>query len=472
MHRPHATKAGRLKQGIEMSISALGIGSGLDLGRLVDQLVAAERQPKEQRLNRQEANLQAQISAFGSIRGGLSALEAVLGKLVALQQGRTATSSDSTRLAVTARSEATTGTYSIQVNRLATAQSLASGPFSDAGSPLGTGTLTVQVGTGPAAAIEINSENNSLSGIRDAINATDAGVQATIVNDGVGARLVLSAAQTGAGQAISITVSGDPAEVGELGSLATANLTETVAGQDAEVVVNGLTVTSASNSLDDTLEGLTLQLKGTTEPGAPITVTVGQDRASVRGALKELIQAYNAVVGTMGDLTRYNPETREGAVLVGDGTLRSIRSRLADGLLRSGADPGASFTNLVNLGVNSDRNGRLSLDDAALDRALDQDFQGVIGLVNQVSTGLRDSIKGFTEAGGLLDARTDGLRTRMRGIDRQRVALDIRTEQIEARLVRQFSTMDALVGQLQNTGQFLDQQLGALTAMLQQGGKR
>jgi flagellar hook-associated protein 2 len=197
-------------------------------------------------------------------------------------------------------------------------------------------------------------------------------------------------------------------------------------------------------------------------------VTVGQDRASVRAALREFVQAYNGVVGTVGDLTRYNPETREGAVLVGDGTLRSIRSRLADGLLRSGTDPDASFTNLVNLGVNSDRNGRLSLDDAALDRALDQDFQGVIGLVNQVSTGLRDSVKGFTEAGGLLDARTDGLQTRMRGIDRQRVALDIRTEQIEARLVRQFSAMDALVGQLQNTGQFLDQQLGALNAMLTQ----
>jgi flagellar hook-associated protein 2 len=234
-----------------MSISALGIGSGLDLGGLVDQLVAAERQPQEQRLNRREADLQAQISAFGSIRGGLSALETVLGKLVALQQGRTATSSDSARLAVTARSEATTGSYSIQVNRLATAQSLASSPVADADTPLGTGTLTVQVGTGPAAAIEINAENNSLRGIRDAINAADAGVQATIVNDGVGARLVLSAAQTGAGQAISITVSGDPAEVGELGSLATANLTETVAGQDAEVVLNGLTVTNPSNSLDE-----------------------------------------------------------------------------------------------------------------------------------------------------------------------------------------------------------------------------
>jgi flagellar hook-associated protein 2 len=126
-----------------MSISSLGIGSGLDLNALVNQLVAAERQPKEQRLNRREADIQARISAFGSIRGGLSALETVLGKLVALQQGRTASSSDSNRLEVSARPEATTGSYSIQVNQLATAQSLASASFADADASLGTGTLTV-----------------------------------------------------------------------------------------------------------------------------------------------------------------------------------------------------------------------------------------------------------------------------------------------------------------------------------------
>jgi len=455
-----------------MSISSLGIGSGLDLNALVDQLVAAERKPQEQRLNRREVDLQARISAFGSIRGGLSALETVLGKLAALQQGRTAASSNSDRLVVTARPEATTGSYSIQVSQLATAQSLASGRFGDAGAVLGTGTLTLQAGTGPVVSIDIGQENNNLRGIRDAINNADAGVQASIVNDGAGARLVLSAAQTGAGQTISITVSGGAGEVGELALLATENLTETVAGQDAEVVVNGLPVTSSSNKLDDTLEGLTLELSGTTEPGAPITVTVGQDRGAVRTALAELVQAYNGVVDTVRALTKYNPETREGAVLVGDGTLRSIQSRLAAGLQRSGTDPDASFTNLVNLGFNSDRNGNLSLDSATLDRAMDQDFQGVIGLVNEVSTGLRDSAKGFTEAGGLLDSRTDGLRTRMRGIDRQREALDVRIEGLEARLVRQFSAMDALVGQLQNTSQFLDQQLGALNAMLQQNRKR
>jgi len=453
-----------------MSISAMGIGSGLDLGGLVAQLVAAEREPQEKRLNRREADIEARISAFGAIRSGLSSLETVLGRLAALQQGRTASSSDGNRLEVRALPDATVGSYSFQVNQLATAQSLASGRFADADAALGTGTLTVQVGAAPAVAIEINQENNSLRGVRDAINAADAGVQASIVNDGEGMRLVLSAAQTGAGQAISITATG--AGRGDLALLTNGNLTETVAGRNAEFVVNGLNVTSPNNNLTDTLEGLNLQLKSRTEPGAPVTVVVERDRDAVREAFGEFVEAYNSVIETVRARTRFNPETGEGAALVGDSTLRSIQSRLAAGLQRSGTEPDATFTNLVNLGVNSDRNGKLTLDEAALDRAMDRDFQGVFALVNEFSSGLQDAIKGFTEAGGQLDTRTEGLRTRMRGIGRQREALDLRIERLEARLVRQFSAMDSLVGQLQNTGQFLNQQLGALNAMLEQGRRR
>jgi flagellar hook-associated protein 2 len=175
-----------------MAIAALGIGSGLDLNALVDQLVAAERKPREDRLNRREAEIEARLSAFGSIRGGLSALETALGKLASIQQGRTATSSDSTRMGVSARADSVPGNYSIQVNQLATAQTLASAGFDDADGPVGTGTLTLRVGDRLAVDVVIDEGNNSLRGIRDAINRADAGVQASIVNDGSGARLVLS----------------------------------------------------------------------------------------------------------------------------------------------------------------------------------------------------------------------------------------------------------------------------------------
>lgn len=459
-----------------MAISSLGIGSGLDLSALVSQLVAAEREPAENRLLRREANLQAQLSAFGTIKSGLAGLATALDGLRDLQDGRTASSSDSRLLAVSASQSADPGAYTIEINHLAAAQTLATEfRFDDADAEVGTGTLTLQVGDGEGVDIVIDAENNTLRGVRDAINDAGAGVQASIINDGSGARLVLTSAETGAANTITIGVSdddGDDTDLAGLSRLAAGNMEEAVAGRDAEVVINGLTVTSASNTLDDTIEGLTFTLRGTTGEDAPLRVTVGEDRSGVRNAVGAFVEAYNGVVEQIRGLTRYNPETREGAVLVGDGTLRSIRSRLSEGLLQSGGLEESSLTNLVNLGVSSDRNGKLTLDSAALDAAMNEDMEGVVALLNDVAGGLRERVEGFSQAGGLLDARSDGLRSRIRDLDRQREVLENRMEKFEARLVRQFSAMDAMVGQLQNTSQYLDQQLGALTAMLNQNRKQ
>jgi flagellar hook-associated protein 2 len=466
-----------------MAISSLGVGSGLDLSALVKQLVAAERQPKENRLNRREADLQARLSAFGTVKGGLSGLETVLSKLADLKESRTATSSDSSRLSVSASASAEPGRYSVEVKELARAQTLATQAldafdqplFTDADDPVGTGTLTLQVGDGDPVQIVIDEDNNSLRGVRDAINQADAGVQASIVNDGTGARLVLTSNTTGAANTITLTVSdddGNDTDIQGLSRLASGNLDEVAAAKDAEVVINGLTVTSASNTLDETIEGLTLTLRGTSEEGTTITVDVARNRGAVRSAINEFITAYNAVVEQIGNLTRYDPEAQQGSLLVGDSTLRGIRSRLSQGLMANGGESGALFTNLVNLGIKSDSNGKLTLDSATLDSALDEDFEGVIALLNDVSGGLRETVRGFTETGGLLDARTDGLRTRIKDIDRQRDVLANRIEQYEARLVRQFGAMDAMVAQMQQTSQYLDQQLSALNAMLGQNRKR
>ncbi|WP_018952850.1 flagellar filament capping protein FliD [Thioalkalivibrio sulfidiphilus] len=459
-----------------MAIGSLGIGSGLDLSALVRQLVTAERQPAENRLLRREANLQAQLSAFGTVKSGLSGLSSALDALKTLQVGRTVSSSDSTRLTATVSQSADLGSYSIQVNALARAQSLASEfRFDSADAEVGTGTLTLQVGDGSSVDIVIDEDNNSLRGVRDAINQSGAGVQASIVNDGTGARLVLTSSSTGASNTISVTVSdedGDDADLAGLSRLASNNLEQVVAAADAEVIINGLTVTSASNTLDNAVEGLTLNLRGTTQEGVPLTVTVGENRASVRNAVNAFIEAYNGVVDQVRELTKYDPETQRGAVLVGDGTLRSIRSRLSEGLLQAGGLEGSELTNLVNLGIRSDRNGKLSLDSSALDAAMNRDMEGVVALLNDVSGGLKERVEGFSQTGGLLDNRSEGLRTRIRDIDRQREVLELRMEKFEARLVRQFSAMDAMVGQLQNTSRYLDQQLGALNAMLNQSRTR
>jgi len=456
-----------------MSISSLGIGSGLDLNSLVDRLLAAEREPREQRLDRREVNLQAQISAFGTLRGGLSQVEAALGRLARIEDGRTATSSNSSSVRVTATPQADPGRYTVQVEQLATAESRATDPFADPDAALGAGTLSLRVGAGDAVQIAIVSGSDSLRGVRDAINAAKAGVQASIVNDGSGARLVLTANKTGAENTITLTVNPDDGGPGTLAQLDSLNSNEAATGaRDAVLTINGLPITSASNELENVIDGLTLDLRATTEAGSPVTVNVTEDRGAVREAVKAFVEAYNAVVDQTNQLTRFNPETREAALLVGDGTVRSIRSRLSAGLNQPGGPAGAAFNNLVSLGVRTGENGKLSLDEGALNRAMDRDLGSTVGVLNDVGAGMRDTVQAFTDTGGLLEIRSEGLRTRVRDINTQRERLEDRMVQMEARLVRQFGNLDALVGQLQNTSAFLDQQLGSLTAWVTEGRRR
>ncbi|HSP00549.1 MAG TPA: flagellar filament capping protein FliD [Thioalkalivibrio sp.] len=451
-----------------MSISSLGIGSGLDLSGLVDQMLAAERQPKQQRLDNRQADIEARLSAYGSMRSNLITLESAMNRLAGMDEGRTASSSDSGRLGVVASETASPDRYSIEIKNLASAQSLASQGVADADTALGTGTLTLTVGEGEAVNITIDSTNNTLRGVRDAINESGAGAQASIVNDGSGARLVLTSGQTGAANTISLTVNdsdGYNTDMSGLSRLASSNMEETSAAGDAQVVINGLTVTSATNTLDNTIEGMSFDLKGTTEPGSNITVEVGQDREAIRNRMTGFIEAYNTVIDQVNELTKYDPETREAALMLGDSTVRGIRSRLSAGLSQAGGTMGGTFTHLVNLGVNSDETGKLSLDTGAFDRAMNQDLPNVVSLLNDVAGGMSRTVRGFTEIGGLLDVRTDGLRNGIGDIARQREQLDTRMATMEARLVRQFGAMDALVGQMQKTSQYLDQQLGSLNAM-------
>lgn len=456
------------------SITSLGIGSGLDLNSLVDDLLAAEREPREKRLDRREAGLQAQISAFGSIRGGLAELDVAASRLATLRAGQTASSSDETRVTATANGSASTGRVTVEVEALARAQSLASVALADADAEVGTGAFTLQLGEREAVRITIDSGNDSLRGLRDAINQSDSGVSASIVNTGEGARLVLTSSETGAANTIALTVDG--ALVGAenptgLARFATEALDVATAGQDARARINGLLVTSASNTLDGTVEGLRLELRGETEAGSPVRLDVGEDRGTIQKALEGFIDAYNAVVGQIGDFTRYNPDTQAAGLLLGDSLMRGLRGQLSAALTRSVGDA-SGLGNLVNLGVRSGENGKLALNAGALEQALDRDFAGSVGLINTVAGGLRDTVQGFTSSGGLLEARTDGLRSTVRTIDRQRETLETRMEQLETRLRRQFGAMDALVGQLQQSSSFLDQQLTSFNSMISAQRKR
>ncbi|ADC71951.1 flagellar hook-associated 2 domain protein [Thioalkalivibrio sp. K90mix] len=441
-----------------MAISSLGVGSGLDLNQLVGQLVAAEREPKEQRLNQREERIDAQISAFGELTSSVDQVGSVLGDLSGFEPTQSASVADDSVANVTVTGDAENSDFSLEVNQLAQSQIVASaaGDFDSADDEVGAGQLQIQVGNGNAVTIDVE-EGATLRDVRNAINDSEAGVTASIVNDGNGARLVLSANETGADNTISVTATEDPEGSG-LGRLDSSNLTETRAAQDAEAVINGLTVTSSSNTLSDTIEGLEIELTGVSS--GPTTVSVSEDRDELESLLQSFVENYNALIGQTNQLTAYDPEEDEAAVLTGDSTVRGIRSRLGNALIQPAEGAGGSNQTLAELGIISNRDGTLSFDSTRFSEAMERDgFENISDTVRNIAGQMRDVTDSFTGRDGLIQVRQDGLQSDLSRIERQREDLEARIERLEANWVRQFSRMDSMVAQMQATGDQLMAQL-------------
>jgi len=209
------------------SIQSLGVGSGLLTSDLVEQIIEAERAPVEARLDNKQAIAEAKISAYGEITSALSSFDAVLQglKLPSTFNASTVSSTNDATVSGTASSVAVAGNYTVDVSQLAQAHSIASGSFEELTSTVVTGVLNFRFGTttydgggsydsfelnadAQSKTIAITSSNNTLAGVRDAVNKANFGVQASIVDDGSGYRLVFSAKNSGANNSIEITASG------------------------------------------------------------------------------------------------------------------------------------------------------------------------------------------------------------------------------------------------------------------------
>ena len=294
------------------TVSSQGIGSNLNLASLVTQLMQVERIPLD-RLIAQNTSIDAKISALGTIKSSLSTFQAAMDGLTSGStfQANSAVSSDASIVKATGTSGAVAGNYLItELTQLAQSQKLVATGQVDATAAIGAGTsttLTIDLGTtvgasftsngAPSFDVVIDSSNNTLEGIRDAINAADGGVSATIVNDGNATnpnRLVLSSAITGEDQSMQIVVAGDATLAGLLNHdpAGTQNLTETSVAQDASFKIDGILVSKSSNTVTDVIEGVTLDLTGFTA-GSTVTVSVAQDTGKAKEAVKAFVDAYN-----------------------------------------------------------------------------------------------------------------------------------------------------------------------------------
>ncbi|KAF0193032.1 MAG: flagellar hook-associated protein 2 [Gammaproteobacteria bacterium] len=387
------------------TISSPGLGSGLDIARLVGDLVAAEAKPTTLRLDRREAALQADLSAYGTLRGALSSFSATLTKISSLTsfQARSAGSTDDKAVRATATSTAVTGTYNISVTQLARAHSLATpvGAFTSITDPVGTGILTFKFGatvhTEPDTytsftqnaseaiqTVTIDSTNDSLQGVRDAINAANIGVTATIINNGSGYRLVMTSGDTGANHSMQITADDDDLNDTNGSGLSilafnasATNMIQTQAAQDAALSINNIAVTSDKNTLTEAIEGVTLTLL---KDASSATVSVATDVNLVTKNIEAFVNGYNTLIGSVKQLTKFDPTGKSSGVLLGDTTTRAIESQI-NAILGAGVDQlTGPYSILADIGVTRNTDGTLKLDSSKLQTALDTNFDAVAGL--------------------------------------------------------------------------------------------
>lgn len=403
-----------------MALTATGIGSGLDVEGLVTRLMEAERLPLEQRLVRRETSITQDISALGSLKGALSSLQGGMASAnsPSTYTQKIASSSDSEKLTATATAQAALGSYSVTVSNLASAASLAvRSEFSSLSDTVGTGTLTFTLGaTGytqdsgsppntandtydsfvakagvSSATVTIDSNNNTLSGVRDAINAANIDVTASIVKEGSAYRLLFSGRQTGAENGIQITVTdtGDSNDTDGNGlsrlafnsTVGTANVYQTAAATDASFSINGLALSNSSNAITDAVTGLSLSLRQVTT--SPVTVSVNDNKSGIKTAINTFVSAYNQFATTYQSLTGYDASTGIGGPLQGDFTARSIGSQLS-GVLGSKADEyGGLFSRMAEIGISLSAAGQLVMDDAKLEAAFAADFDSVAGVLTR-----------------------------------------------------------------------------------------
>lgn len=390
-------------------IQSLGAGSGIDTSNLVKQLTAIERSAPQKRIDTRRDLTQTQISDFGLLSSAMATLKDAAKKLTDPEGmfSKSASYTESNALVPTKLDTTVQpGTYTFTVEAIAKSQSLSSGVFSAANATIGEGTLTFNFGnvtasggamTGfsqdadaDAVEIVIDSSNNTLEGLRDAINKADFGVQATIVNNGSGYILQVNAA-SGANNELEITVSDDDGNNTDDAGLSrfafntsASNLTHNQDGSDAHLTINGLTVYRESNVINDIVEGLSLDVRQA-DPGNPITITVNEDKAFAEQTIRDFVTAYNdflaAIKPAVGIFEKEDEEGKTQTLtgsLANDSLARSIISQIRATI--SSAVPGladSGFKTLGAIGIRTELNGNMSINEKTFKKAMETNFADI-----------------------------------------------------------------------------------------------
>jgi len=476
---PTAESLATIGQGVVTSlgnqgtVTSTGLGSGLDINSIVQQLVSADGTPQQTLLTNQTNQINTQISAYGQLQAGVSAVEASLAALSTPQQFQStqATVADNTIASATTDSSATSGTYSLLVQQLAAGSQLQSSAFASSATVVGTGTLAVSVGS-TTFNVTISSSNDTLAGVASAITSagSGAGVSASLVTANDGVRLVINSATTGASNSVTVAETDSGTALAALTysptSSSATQLTQLQGAQDAIVQLNGNAYNSASNVVTGLVTGVTLNLTAKSAAATPTTLTVAADPAAAQTAIQTFISSYNSLQSTIATLSSYDPSSGTAGPLLGDPLLNNLVNQINEAIDATATVPaGSPFNSLAQIGITANTDGTLSSNSTMLNNAFTNNFSAVAQLFSGtggIATQLNNALTQFTQPDGVFATENTSLKQSLTNIGQETTALNQHLSNETATLLAEYNSMDALVAQLKQTGTQTEAQLNSI----------
>ena len=472
------------------SISSAGIGSGLDVSSIVSSLMAVETQPLT-KLQTVASTMQTKLSAFGQMQSFVSSFRDAAAQLQTASNYAvtTATSSDTTSVGASSTTKAIPGSYAVSVTALASTQSTVStsGQFSAGTDAVGTGSITISLGTWSTGqtsftaksgstdvVIPIGASENTLAGIRDKINAANAGVSATLVTDATGTRLALQSSATGAANGFRVTVSDDDAANTDALGLsrlafdppsATTGTTLTQSAANTKASINGIAVETTGSTLSDVVDGMTFNLSKVTT--TPVTVSVTRNTDSVKSLMTNFVGAYNALASFLSSATSYDASTKTAALLQGDATTTGLQNQLRSMVAQAGKASG-TFGTLSDIGLEFQKDGRLKVNDTKLSAALSNLPELTKAMTNvdtatPTNNGFAKSLTAWADgllgSTGSLTGKTKSIQSQIASNQKDQDNLSTRLTAIEARIRAQYTALDTTMSNANALSKYVTQQI-------------
>ena len=431
-------------------------GQGINVQQFV-QFALANQQANITALQNQQASLNSQSAEITKISTDLSNLDDAVFALkdpLGVLSSQVAASSNSAVVSATASSTATPGSHSVLVSSLATTSSYYTGPLATSSSTISAGTFQVKVGSNTAATVTVDSTNNTLSQLASSINNQNIGVSASVIQDSNGYRLALVS-----------TASGAPGDITVSGNTTGLSFTKGVTGTNASLVVDGIPISSASNTVSNVINGVTLSL-GSPSPSTPVTVNVNPDTAQATTAINNLVSAYNTVIKEISSQFNVAPDGSGGGPLEGDNSLRDVQNQLLAAF--SYSVPGNSgVVNLASIGVNFNNDGTLSVDSGKLSAALSGNYSAVQNLLQNTTTGFSQNLStvlsNINGAGtGILSLDAQSVTNTSQGLMKQIADLQASLAVQRVRLTAIYAQVNTTLQELPLLQNQISQQLASL----------